>query len=85
VGEGEIAEPSGIKRILRVRTTAPADLQSLEERLTTLEASGHLKNPAWMMRELRELVPTFRVPESEGVPPEQADTDVHDEKVVWVE
>lgn len=85
VGEGELAEPSGIERILRVRTTAPVDLQSLEERLTTLEAAGHLKNPEWMMGQLRELVPTFRLPESEGILPEQADTDVHDKEAVWVE
>lgn len=82
VGEGELTEPSGAKRIFRVRTPDSLDLQSLEERLTMLEAAGHLKNPAWMMGQLRELVPTFRLPESEGIPPEQADTDVHDEKVV---
>ena len=85
VGEGEVAEPSQIERIFRVRIIAPVDLQSLEERLTTLEAAGHLKNSAWMMEQLRELVPTFRLPEGEGIPPEQADTDVHDEKVVSVE
>jgi FlaA1/EpsC-like NDP-sugar epimerase len=85
VGEGELAEPSGTERILRVRTTGSLDLQSLEERLTMLEAAGHLKNPAWMMGQLRELVPTYHHPESEGISPEQADTDVHDEEVAWVE
>jgi FlaA1/EpsC-like NDP-sugar epimerase/lipopolysaccharide/colanic/teichoic acid biosynthesis glycosyltransferase len=85
VGEGELAEPCGTEGILRVRTTASLDLQSLEERLTMLEAAGQLKNPAWMMGQLRELVPTFHLPENEGIPPEQADRDAHDEEVVWVE
>lgn len=85
VGENEVAEPSQIERIFRVRITVPIDLQYLEERLTTLEAAGHLRNPAWMMEQLRELVPTFHLPEVEGIPPEQAYTDVPEEKVVSVE
>jgi FlaA1/EpsC-like NDP-sugar epimerase len=65
VGEGEVVVPSKIARIMQVRTTAPADLRSLGERLTTLEAAGHLSNSAWMMGQLRELVPTYRLPDIE--------------------
>jgi len=65
VGEGEIAEPSGTERILRIRASASVDFKSLEDRLVTLEAAGHLKNSMWMMEQLRELIPTFRTPENE--------------------
>ncbi len=85
VGEGEITEPSGIERILCVRTTAPVDLQALGERLTMLEAAGHLKNPAWMMGQLRELIPTFRLPDPEEIPTAEVDIDVSEETAVWVE
>ncbi len=65
VGEGEVAESLAVDRILRVRTPTPADLASLEERLITLEAAGHLKNGRWMMEQLRELIPTFRLPDED--------------------
>jgi FlaA1/EpsC-like NDP-sugar epimerase len=67
VGDGEIAEPSGMERILRVRTTDVAECPSLEDKLMTLEAAGHLKNSGWMMEQLRELIPTFRSHENEGI------------------
>lgn len=85
VGEGELVEPTAVKRILRVRITAPVGLHSLEERLTMLEGAGQLKNPAWMMGQLRELIPTFRLPGTEGIPAGKVDIDVSEEAAVWVE
>lgn len=85
VGEGEVAEPSVIEKILRVRTAAPMDLRTFHERLITLEAAGHLKTSAWMMEQLREIIPTFRVPGPEGIPAAEVDFDVSEEAAVWVE
>jgi FlaA1/EpsC-like NDP-sugar epimerase len=83
VGEGEAAEPSGLERILRIRAAASLDHSSLEEKLITLEAAGHVKQTAWMMEQLRELIPTFRLPEEERVP-RRLDT-APNEVVAWGE
>ena len=62
VGEGEIAEPSAIEKILRIRPTVPLDLSSLHENLTALEAAAHLNKTDWALERLRELVPEFQSP-----------------------
>ena len=85
VGEGESAEPSSMERILRVRTSVSVDFHSLEERLTSLEAAGHLKNSAWMMEQLRELIPTFRLPDSDEIQNDFVDDMVAEEAAVWSE
>jgi FlaA1/EpsC-like NDP-sugar epimerase len=62
VGEGEIAEPSSIEKILRIRSTVPVDLTVLHESLTALEAAAHLNKTDWALNRLRELVPAFQSP-----------------------
>jgi FlaA1/EpsC-like NDP-sugar epimerase len=62
VGEGEIAEPSPIEKILRIRATTPLNLSGLHENLTALEAAAHLNKTEWALDRLRELVPEFQSP-----------------------
>jgi len=85
IGMGEVAEPSAIDKILRVRTTAAIELESFRERLITLEAAGHLKNSEWMIGQLRELIPTFRQSGTEGLSECHVDEEVPAEAGVWTE
>jgi len=85
IGEGEVAEPSPIEKILRVQTTVAADLETFRERLLTLEAAGHLKNSEWMMEQLRELIPTFRQTGTDGLSGDHVDEEVPAEAGVWTE
>lgn len=66
VGEGEIAEPSRCEKLLRIRTVVPVDAEILRERLITLEAASHMKSADWMIEQLRELIPSFRLSENGG-------------------
>lgn len=76
VGEGEMAETSAITKILRIRTTAPINLASIQEKVIAFEHASLLNNPAWVIEQLRELVPTFRSPRD---PASQPEPDLHDE------
>jgi FlaA1/EpsC-like NDP-sugar epimerase len=60
IGENEIAEPSSIDKILRIRSTIPSILDSFREKEMALEAAAHLDNPAWVIERLQDIVPTFR-------------------------
>jgi FlaA1/EpsC-like NDP-sugar epimerase/lipopolysaccharide/colanic/teichoic acid biosynthesis glycosyltransferase len=64
VGEGETAEPSPVENIRRLRTVAPTDQTSLDEKVMALEAAALLNNPAWAIARLQDLVPTFRSSET---------------------
>lgn len=70
VGENEIAEPSSIDKILRIRSTVPSTLDSFREKEMALEAAAHLNNPAWAIERLQDIVPTFRLSKSSSNPSE---------------
>ncbi len=63
VGDGEIAEPAPIDKIMRIRTSRPLDLSRLQDKLIALEAVAHLNRSTWVLDQLRSLVPEFQTPE----------------------
>jgi FlaA1/EpsC-like NDP-sugar epimerase/lipopolysaccharide/colanic/teichoic acid biosynthesis glycosyltransferase len=62
VGDGEIAQPSSIEKILRIRPAVPVNLAVLHDNLMALEAAAHLNKTDWALDRLRELVPEFQSP-----------------------
>ncbi|MGQ0810609.1 MAG: polysaccharide biosynthesis protein [Nitrospiraceae bacterium] len=85
IGEGELAEPSTIDKILRVRSIAPFDPMSLQEKVIALEDAAHLNKSTWALERLRELVPTFA---SSGIVtslPTQSEAEVLDEQTLSVD
>lgn len=62
VGDGEIAEPSSIDKILRIRPVMPVNLSVLHDNLMALEAAAHLNRTDWALERLRELIPEFQSP-----------------------
>lgn len=63
VGDGELAEPAPIEKVLRIRTSRPPDLSRLPDQLIALEAVAHLNRSTWVLDQLRSLVPEFQSPE----------------------
>jgi FlaA1/EpsC-like NDP-sugar epimerase len=59
VGDGEVAEPSDINKIMRIQRSIPLDLQAFQEKELVLEAAGHLDNAAWALQQLQEIVPSY--------------------------
>jgi FlaA1/EpsC-like NDP-sugar epimerase/lipopolysaccharide/colanic/teichoic acid biosynthesis glycosyltransferase len=68
VGDGEVAEPSAIDKILRIRTIAPGSASLLDERLLAFENQGILNCSDSVIDRLRDLVPNFRVTAKLRVP-----------------
>ena len=62
LGDSEIAEPSAIDKILRIRPLVPVNLSVLHDNLMALEAAAHLNRTDWALDRLRELVPEFQSP-----------------------
>lgn len=60
VGSGEAARPASIDKILRIHTTVQLDSAHFQEKELVLEAAAHLDNSEWVLRQLQEIVPSFR-------------------------
>jgi FlaA1/EpsC-like NDP-sugar epimerase/lipopolysaccharide/colanic/teichoic acid biosynthesis glycosyltransferase len=82
VGENEIAEPSSIEKILRIRTTVASSLEVFREKEMALEAAAHLANPAWAIERLQDIVPTFRLSKSSAGPSEDETVEVAHESAI---
>jgi FlaA1/EpsC-like NDP-sugar epimerase len=59
VGQGEIAVPSSLEKILQIRSTCLPGFEWFKTRLTALEAAAYLDKPGVVIERLKELVPAF--------------------------
>jgi FlaA1/EpsC-like NDP-sugar epimerase len=59
VGEGEIAVPSPLEKILRIRAAGPPGLEWFKKQLIALEAAAYLDKPGAVVERLKNIVPTF--------------------------
>jgi FlaA1/EpsC-like NDP-sugar epimerase len=63
VGDGEVTEVSALDKIIRVHREVPLDLSTFQERELVLEAAAHVDHTDSALKQLHELVPTFRLSE----------------------
>jgi FlaA1/EpsC-like NDP-sugar epimerase len=59
VGQGEIAVPSSLEKILQIRSTCLPGFEWFKKQLIGLEAAAYLDKPDVVIERLKELVPTF--------------------------
>ena len=60
VGEGEVAVPSSLDKVLQIRTTSQTNFEGFQEKLIALEAAAYLDKPSRVIERLKEIVPSFR-------------------------
>ena len=60
VGEGEVAVPSSLDKILHIRAASQSSFEGFKEKLIALEAAAYLDKPSTVIERLREIVPAFR-------------------------
>lgn len=68
IGEGELAEPSMLDKILRVRTSSRRNFDGLDEAVARLEALALDGRSEDVLRELRTILPAFTPPRQETSP-----------------
>lgn len=68
IGEGELAEPSLLDKILRVRTSSRRNFDGLDEAVARLEALAVEGRSDEVLRELRDILPAFTRPRQETSP-----------------
>ena len=66
VGEGEIAVPSSLEKILQIRTVSQLDFEEFREKLAALEAASYRGEASVLLERLKEIVPMFRACVSDG-------------------
>jgi len=82
VGEGEIALPSPLEKILEIRSTCLPGFDWFKKQLIGLEAAAYLEKPGGVIERLRDIVPTFNpMAHSENVML-SIGVDIVDERVV---
>jgi FlaA1/EpsC-like NDP-sugar epimerase len=59
VGEGEIAVPSSLEKILQIRSTSLPGFEWFKKHLIALEAAAYLDKPGAVVLRLKDIVPTF--------------------------
>jgi FlaA1/EpsC-like NDP-sugar epimerase len=60
VGEGEIAVPSPLEKILQIRTISQPDFEEFRERLSALEAASYRDEASVLIERLKNIVPMFQ-------------------------
>jgi len=60
VGEGEVAMPSSLDKILQIRAASPSSFEGFKKNLIALEAAAYLDKPSTAIERLKEIVPAFR-------------------------
>ena len=82
MGEGELAVPSPLEKILQIRSTCLPGFEWFKKQLIALEEAAYLDKPSEVIQRLKDIVPTF----SPVVHPETAMSplglDVIDEGVI---
>ncbi len=66
VGEGEVAVPSPLDKILEIRAASQCSFSEFKENFIALEAAAYLEKPATVVERLKELVPNFNPSGSPG-------------------
>ena len=59
VGEGEIAVPSSLEKILQIRSTCLPGFEWFKKQLIVLEAAAYLDKPGAVIARLKDVVPSF--------------------------
>jgi FlaA1/EpsC-like NDP-sugar epimerase len=59
VGQGEIAVPSSLEKILQIRSTTLPAFEWFKTQLIALEAAAYLDKPSGVIERLKDIVPTF--------------------------
>jgi FlaA1/EpsC-like NDP-sugar epimerase len=59
VGEGEIAVPSSLEKILQIRSTCLPGFEWFKKQLIGLEAAAYLERPAGVIDRLKDIIPSF--------------------------
>jgi FlaA1/EpsC-like NDP-sugar epimerase len=59
VGQGEIAVPSSLEKILQIRSTSLPGFDWFKTQLIALEAAAYLDKPGVVVERLKNIVPSF--------------------------
>jgi FlaA1/EpsC-like NDP-sugar epimerase/lipopolysaccharide/colanic/teichoic acid biosynthesis glycosyltransferase len=59
VGQGEIAVPSSLEKILQIRSTSLPGFEWFKKQLIGLEAAAYLERPAGVIDRLKDIIPSF--------------------------
>ena len=82
VGEGEIAVPSSLEKILQIRSTSLPGFEWFKKHLIALEAAAYLDKPGAVVLRLKDIVPTFNPMVHSEVTMSSVGLDAIDEGVV---